>query len=501
MTKFIKVVGTVMIVALVVLVATPFLLVQFGSPGMAAASRALLHSATGYSGPDLPEGELRRGLSVAEPFHLQVFATGLSHARFMAVSGQGDVLVSRPRHGEVVLLTRDHNGDGLADARRVLLEGLQRPHGLALKDGWLYVAESNAIGKVPFDSKNGKLNGEYRQIVVGLGDSGNHWTKTIGFGPDGWLHITSGSTCNVCEETDPQRATMMRVQADGSGLEIYATGLRNSVGFDWAPWSDELYATDNGRDLLGDNFPPCELNRVVEGGFYGWPYFNAGRPDPDYGDKRPSGLAELRPPVHEFRAHNAPLGIHFWRRPPSEQFERTALVALHGSWNRSEPDGYKVVALTWTESGEIIERDFLSGFLQADRLLGRPVDIAEGPDGTLYISDDYKGVIYRIAMEGPAGSAVISAPETALPSADSALTAYTAEERTALYRRGAQLYQRYPCASCHNDDARPLTALSQRYSLAELADFFVTPTPPMPQFPLDAVEREALAVYLFSEED
>ncbi|WP_246864725.1 DUF7133 domain-containing protein [Spongiibacter thalassae] len=497
--KVIKIVGALVLVTLLGVIVTPFVLLQWGSPGMAAASRAILHSAIGYSGAEVAEAELRQGLSLAGSLKLQVFASGLNNARFMAVSEHGDVLLSRPRNGEVILLTQDRNGDGMADARRVLIDGLNRPHGLELKDGWLYIAESNAIGKVPFDSKNGQLAGDYRQIVVGLGDNGNHWTKTIGFGPDGWLYLTSGSTCNVCEEVDPQRATMMRVQPDGSGLEIYATGLRNSVGFDWAPWNDELYATDNGRDLLGDDFPPCELNRVERGGFYGWPYFNADQRDPDYGARLPQGVADHRLPVHEFRAHNAPLGIHFWRNPPSTDYQRTALVALHGSWNRSQPDGYKVVALSWDDKGRIVERDFLSGFLQSDKLLGRPVDIAEAPDGSLYVSDDYRGTIYRIGVDGanmPASA--ISSAEENMVSVDSALSAYTVAERAELKERGEQLYRQYPCASCHNANARPLKALPQRYSLAELADFFVTPTPPMPQYPLDSGEREALAVYLFS---
>jgi glucose/arabinose dehydrogenase len=171
---------------------------------------------------------------------------------------------------------------------------------------------------------------------------------------------------------------------------------------DFAPWDGAFYATDNGRDLLGDDFPPCELNRIEENGFYGWPYINGfGRLDPDFGKGREALLAAARSPVHGFRAHNAPLGIRFLRaarRAPG--FEHAALVALHGSWNRSKPDGYQVVSLHWRNDGRIEERPFLWGFLDATGIIGRPVDIAEADDGTLYVSDDYAGVIYRVRYSG-----------------------------------------------------------------------------------------------------
>jgi glucose/arabinose dehydrogenase len=191
---------------------------------------------------------------------------------------------------------------------------------------------------------------------------------------------------------------MMRLRPDGSGAEIIATGLRNSVGFDWAPWDGALYATDNGRDLLGDEFPPDELNRIEPGRFYGWPYVNGfGVPDPEFGG-RYTGASPPVDPVHGFRPHNAPLGIHFVRtaRVPVGD-DRMALVALHGSWNRKAPDGYKVVALRWRGDGSIEERDFLTGFLGPDGIIGRPAFVTEGPDGAIYVSDDYAGVIYRVS--------------------------------------------------------------------------------------------------------
>jgi len=284
-----------------------------------------------------------------------------------------------------------------------LLKDLKGPHGLALQDGWLYVVESDAVGRIRFDSASGTVSGAYQRILTGLQHDGFHQTKTVGFGPDGWLYLSQGSSCNFCVEKDTRRATMMRMRPDGTGAEIYATGLRNSVGFDWAPWDRALYATENGRDLLGDDFPPDELNRIEQGRFYGWPYVNGyGVLDPDLGKGQMAKLAETTVPAHGFRPHNAPLGIRFLRSPglPPE-YGRTALVALHGSWNRTQLDGYKVVALQWAADGTITERDFLTGFLGPDGIIiGRPAGVTEGPDGAIYVSDDYAGVIYRVTYTG-----------------------------------------------------------------------------------------------------
>ncbi|MBW2666776.1 MAG: PQQ-dependent sugar dehydrogenase, partial [Deltaproteobacteria bacterium] len=177
---------------------------------------------------------------------------------------------------------------------------------------------------------------------------------------------------------------------------------RNSVGFDWHPVTGALYANDNGRDLLGDDFPPCELNQAVEGGFYGWPFANgANIPDPDLGEGKAARIAEAIPPVHDYPAHNAPLGLTFLRGAKLPlAYRNTALSALHGSWNRSSKDGYKVVSLHWHEGGAIEQRDFVTGFERDENVIGRPVDIAEGPDGAIYISDDYAGAIYRVVHLG-----------------------------------------------------------------------------------------------------
>ncbi|WGL16115.1 PQQ-dependent sugar dehydrogenase [Microbulbifer bruguierae] len=450
---------------------------------------------------------VQRHLQVADGFRLDLFSDDVANARFMAVTRNGDLLVSQPKLGQVSLLLNDRNEDGKTDGQRVLIDGLQRPHGLALYEDWLYIAESNGVGRIPFDHSDGRIAGSYQKIVSDLGDTGNHWTKTLGMGPDGWLYLSSGSTCNVCIESDPQRATIMRFRPDGSDFEIYATGLRNSVGFDWSPGDGNLYATDNGRDWLGNDFPPCELNRIEKGRFYGWPYANGQRvPDPDFGvntdadaqQKVLQKIASSVPPVFEFNAHNAPLGIHFLRSSEQpDHYQESALVALHGSWNRDVKDGYKVVSLHWDESGRINAEDFMWGFLGEDKstVYGRPVDIAEDVRGNIYISDDYAGAVYRVqpgsATLNDADAPITSRPPISAPKKPLAIDGNAA-------RQGALIYERRDCAHCHQQV--PLKDLSRKYTLKQLADYFDTPTPPMPNYGFSNSQKRALAHYLMERE-
>lgn len=513
MNRIIKRILTLFLVLAVIVIASPFFVIQFGPPAYAHGAKMLLSATIGYNidGPDA--SVLKSKITVAENFEVSIYATGLEKVRALHLASNGDLLVSRPRSGDVILLKADRDGDGKPDGQETLLSGLVRPHGIDIYDGWLYVGESTGIGRVRFDDSTGSLNGDYQRIIDGLGDAGNHWTKAIAIGPDGYLYIASGSTCNVCEEEDPQRATMMRANSDGSDLKIYATGLRNSVGFDWAPWDGGLYATDNGRDLLGDDFPPCELNLVEEDGFYGWPYINGfGDLDPDLGEGKEALLESSILPSHGFRAHNAPLGMKFLRQSRAPGFEKSALVALHGSWNRSEMDGYKVVSLHWQADGSIVEKDFLSGFNSDDGVLGRPVDVTEGDDGTIYVSDDYSGSIYKINYRSGTSGEVkpnqlvtdtMSASSTEKRSNLSEL--YSSTELEELTDRGSELYQQYDCSQCHNPDRQSATqtiksldGIASRYSVDALSAFFTAPTPPMPRFPLDEADRKALAVYLYS---
>ena len=332
-------------------------------------------------------------------FSMGVYAANIPNARLMRFTHTGDLLVAVPSDDKIVLLGRDANGDGKADYARVLMRGLNGPNGMDFYKNWLYIAETDAIGRVPFDHETGRLTGKYERVVTGLPGGGNHWQKRLRFGPDGLMYVTIGSSCNVCIEKDKRRATMMTFKPDGSDPQIFATGLRNSAGFDWRPADGEIYATDNGRDGLGDNFPPCEFNHIEKGHFYGWPFANGNNvPDPDLGEGHAAEIASATPPVHGFRAHNAPLGMVFVRGDAfPEAYRGAAIVALHGSWNRSEKDGYKVVSLQWNTAGDIVEKDFVSGFLKDGDVIGRPAEIAQGPDGAIYIADDYAGAIYRVA--------------------------------------------------------------------------------------------------------
>ena len=376
-----------------------FALLWFG-PVVIGDKKLLLDFMLGRGIEPPSASQVSSHLKVADGFQLTVYSNDVPLARWPLATEAGDLIISRTRANAVVLLERDRDRDGRPDGSRSLLEDLQGPHGLALHDGWLYIAERTAIGRIRFDIADRAHQRQTMQhIVTDLTADGFHQTKTIGFGPDGWLYLSQGSTCNVCIEDDKRRATVMRMRPDGTQREVVATGLRNSVGFDWAPWDGALYATENGRDLLGEDSPPDELNRIEPGGFYGWPFVHG-----DWHSAIRISVTDTTrrsqraiPPVHAFRPHNAPLGIRFLRGANLPVgYERTALVALHGSWNRRTLDGYKVVALDWQPDGRIVERDFVTGFLSADGVIGRPAGVTQGPDGDIFITDDYAGVVYRV---------------------------------------------------------------------------------------------------------
>ncbi|MEH6585936.1 MAG: PQQ-dependent sugar dehydrogenase [Halioglobus sp.] len=450
----------------------------------------------GVPGPALEDIRDNGEYSLPPGFSLQIYAKDLPRARFMRFTPNDDLLVSRPHSGDVVLLRKDSNGDGRHDGMEPVVTGLNRPQGMDFHRGWLYIAEREQVGRIRFD--NGRPSGEYQSIITGLTGDGNHWSKTLRFGPDDKLYLAQGSTCNVCIENDERRATMMRFNPDGSDAEIFASGLRNSVGFDWSPWDGGLYATDNGRDMLGDDFPVCELNLVQQGKFYGWPYFNDNNiPDPDMGNDPQARDRQPTAPVHGFAPHNAPLGISFvdTRDWPGD-FDRVALVALHGSWNRSSPDGYKVVSLHFTDSG-IEQRDFLSGFNRDGDIIGRPVDVAQGPDGAVYISDDYAGAIYRVSQDDIKPQAALKV-STANRLDKGAPAWLKTANLPAMYTAGADLYQQLNCASCHETGQNDVSlyGLAERLGYTAVMDTLQAPRPPMPVFPLTDQEQRQLAVYL-----
>jgi glucose/arabinose dehydrogenase len=460
-------------------------------PGIHISSLGMILNVMTGASADTPEDELLNRLQTTDGYRVSVFARGVANPRLLHLSRGGLLLVSSPRSGEIVRL-EDTDGDGAADSSSALLSGLKRPHGLTVYQGWLYVAESHQVGRIAYDSVTGTTSGDYEVVVTELTDDGNHWSKTIRFGADGKLYVAMGSTCNVCEELDQRRATIMRYNADGSNGEIFASGLRNSVGFAFAPWDGALYATDNGRDLLGDDYPPCELNRVEQGGFYGWPYLNGNNElDPDFGADKQALVATAIPPAFPFPAHNAPLGIHF-----PERSGKSALVALHGSWNRSIPDGYKVVKLQWHEDGSISSSDFMWGFEVDADIIGRPVDITSDGAGGLFISDDYARVIYRLSRRDDLSSSSAAAAPRATMAADANID-------PELARAGEALYWELPCAECHAPESMTpvvLMGLGEKYDIESLSDYFLTPTPPMPRYELDGLQRRQLASYLLMRE-
>lgn len=346
------------------------------------------------------EDDLRARIGLPPGFDIGIYATGIEDARLMQLASSGDLLVTSKDPGELVLVERDDDGDGRSDGVTILASGLTLPHGLWLDGTTLYVGEENRISSYKFDAANRHL-GARQTVLAGLPDDDGHSTRTIKKGPDGWFYVSVGSSCNVCIEQQPWRAAIIRFRPGAGAPEVYATGLRNTVGFDWQPQTGRLYGLDIGRDWLGDDFPPEEVNLIVQGGFYGWPFFNGDNvPDPDHGkDAHGRNLTPL-PPAHILPAHVTPLSITFLKHQAGTPLEGAALVAQHGSWNRTTKDGYRVVSLHWDDNGTISEKPFAEGFEKDDGVIGRPVDIVEAPDGTLYISDDYAGAIYRVRYSG-----------------------------------------------------------------------------------------------------
>ncbi|HEY9899361.1 MAG TPA: sorbosone dehydrogenase family protein [Pantanalinema sp.] len=355
---------------------------------------SLLALGMGALCPGAVASPLPHPIALPRGFAIAPYAEGLPGVRFMALSPAGDLTVTRPNRGEVLLLS-DRDRDGRAERVRIFASGLDRPHGLAWRDGALYVAETAAIVRLEDTDGDGKA--DRKQVLTrDLPEGGMHWTRTLGFGPDGGLYVSAGSDCNACVEKDERRATIMRFEPDGSKRRIFARGLRNAVGFVWHPSTGALWATDNGRDWLGDDQPPDELNMVKEGAHYGWPRcWGDRRPDPDLGDA--AFCAGTVPPALAFQAHSAPLGLAFYtgKQFPAD-YHGDAFVAFHGSWNREIPTGYKVVRVRFKGARPVAYEDFVTGWLRDRKAWGRPVDVLVARDGALLVSDDAGGRIYRI---------------------------------------------------------------------------------------------------------
>jgi glucose/arabinose dehydrogenase len=344
--------------------------------------------------PALARIELER-IKLPPGFQIEVFAEGVQGARSMALGNQGTLFVGTLRAGNVYAIKHDGRK---ATQVMTIARGLNSPNGVAVKDGALYVAEVDKIWR--YDAIESNLASPPRPALVygKYPTDRHHGWKFIRFGPDGWLYVPVGAPCNICEPGDPY-ASITRIKPDGSAMEVYARGVRNSVGFDWDPRTQEMWFTDNGRDMLGDDVPPDELNHAPRAGMhFGYPYCHGGSiADPEFGSKK--ACAEFTPPAQKFGAHVASLGMRFYTGTmfPAE-YRNRIFIAEHGSWNRSKKSGYRVMQAR-IENGKVVDYGvFAEGFLDAatDESWGRPVDVQVMPDGALLVSDDSANAIYRI---------------------------------------------------------------------------------------------------------
>ena len=347
-------------------------------------------------------------LELPEGFEIDIYAKNLPAARVMKLDALGNIWVSQTKNGTISLITRE-NGE-VVDVDTIFRD-LNNPHGIAFNPNSslnLFIAEENKISQTQVYTDAPLV--EFAQLSTGgthNSPGGQHKTRTIEFGPDGTLYVSIGSSCNVCDERDPLRATIQTVNIDSGALTPFTTGLRNAVFFTWHPTTQDMWTTEMGRDLLGDDTPPDEINIVRKDGNYGWPIcYGNNIHDTQFDDKTyvraPCQLPHEIPSHIDLQAHSAPLGLAFvpagihW---PSD-YEYDLLVAYHGSWNRSEPTGYKIVRFPLDRNGESTgeREDFITGWLQDDdTALGRPVDILFDNSGMMYISDDHAGVVYSVS--------------------------------------------------------------------------------------------------------
>ncbi len=340
-------------------------------------------------------------LNLPPGFEIDVYAE-VSSARSMAL-GQSTGTVFVGTRGNKVYAVVDKDKDRKAEDVVTILDDLKVGNGVAMHQGNLYIAEQHRIARYPAPGFDLNLPfAEMREVIYDkLPDKDHHGWRYIDFGPDGKLYVTVGAPCNICEVNDTE-ATIIRMNPDGSDAEIYAHGVRNSVGLDFHPDTDELYFTDNNTDMMGDDRPPGELNHAPEKGLhFGFPYYAGGRDrHDDWKDKEPP--QDVTFPVMEFQAHTANLGFKFYTGDmfPAE-YQGDAIIAQHGSWNRSSPIGYKLMRVSFDEDNNVTGKEvFIDGWLQDGEAWGRPTDVLQLPDGSLLVSDDYAGVIYRISYTG-----------------------------------------------------------------------------------------------------
>ncbi|HEY0478753.1 MAG TPA: PQQ-dependent sugar dehydrogenase [Kofleriaceae bacterium] len=335
-------------------------------------------------------------LKLPPGFSIEVYATGVTNARSLALGAPGIVYVSTRRDKRVFAVV-DRNRDHKVDKVYTIAQGLDVPNGIAYRDGNLYIAQIGRLLRL--DGIDRRLANPPAPVVIkdDLPTLEHHGWRYIRFGPDGWLYMPIGAPCNICKRDEPMFGTIARMKPDGTGFEVFASGVRNSVGFDWHPETHELWFTDNGRDSLGNDIPPDELDHAPRAGMhFGFPHCHAGViRDPEFGD-RP--CTEFEPPVQLLGPHVAALGMRFYTGkmfPPA--YRNAIILAEHGSWNREHKLGYRVMVVRLDGDKAVSYEPLVSGWLdERDQAWGRPVDVEVLDDGSLLISDDYKGVLYRV---------------------------------------------------------------------------------------------------------
>jgi len=369
---------------------------------MASAACSTQDRAASPTSPvDSTSAALAGQLTVPSGFQVTYFARNLPGVRFMALGPDGAVYASEPAAGKVVRVW-DVNGDGVADSVATAVSGLDRPHGLAFHGGYLYIASTSNVARVRLGA-DGRATGPPENLVS-IPGGGGHWTRTIVFGADSMMYVSIGSSCNLCVETNPERASVMRFDANGQHGERFAFGLRNAVGMAVNPTTHEMWVSQNERDNLPpdhQNLPPEEINILHEGKDYGWPYcytdHGAAVPNPEFHD--PARCAGTVPAALEMQAHSAPLGMTFLTNATTfpAEYRGDLLLAFHGSWDRDVPTGAKVVRVHVANGLPVSYEDFIAGWQRPDgSRWGRPVDVMVYKDGSVLVSDDQADAIYRV---------------------------------------------------------------------------------------------------------